>query len=53
MGGECSIYGERGGVYRVLVGKTYGKRLHGRPRRKWEENIRIGLQEVECEVWPG
>jgi hypothetical protein len=37
-----------GGVYRVLVGKPEGKRLHGRPRRRWEDNIMMDLQEVGC-----
>jgi hypothetical protein len=36
------------GVYRVLVGKPYGKRPLGRPRRRWEDNIRVYLQEVGC-----
>ena len=36
------------GVYRVLVGKLEGKRPLGRPRRIWENNIRVDLQEVEC-----
>jgi len=40
---------ERRGVYRDLVRKSEGKRLLGRPRRKWENNIRMGLQEVGCE----
>jgi len=35
-------------VYRVLVGKPEGKRLLGRPRRRWFNNIRMDLQEVEC-----
>jgi len=38
--------GERSGVYRVLVGKPEGKRPLGRPRCRWEDNIRIDLQEV-------
>ena len=38
--------GERRGVYRVLVGKPEGKRPRGRPRRRWEDNIKMGLQEV-------
>jgi hypothetical protein len=38
--------GERIGVYRVLVGKTEGKRPLGRPRRRWEDNIKMDLQEV-------
>jgi len=40
--------GERRGVYRVLVGKPEGKRPPGRPRRRWEDNIKMDLQEVEC-----
>jgi hypothetical protein len=40
--------GEERGVYRVLVGKSKGKRQLGRPRRRWEDNIRMGLQEVGC-----
>jgi hypothetical protein len=41
--------GESRGVYRVLVGKAYGKRLIGRPRHRWEDNIKRDLQEVGCE----
>jgi hypothetical protein len=40
--------GERRGVYRVLVGKPEGKRPLGRPRRRWENNIKMDLQEVGC-----
>jgi hypothetical protein len=36
--------------YRVLVGKPEGKRPLGRPRRRWEDNIKMDLQEVECGV---
>ena len=36
------------GVYRVLVGKTEGRRSLGRPRRRWADNIRTDLQEVGC-----
>ena len=39
---------ERRGVYRVLVGKPEGKRPLGRPRRRWEDNIKIDLQEEGC-----
>jgi len=42
--------GEKSGVYRVLVEKTEGKRPLGRPRRIWEDNIKMDLQEVGCEV---
>jgi hypothetical protein len=50
MGGACSKYGERGGVYRGLVGKHEGNRLLGRPRRRWEDNtsIKMDLQKVGC-----
>jgi hypothetical protein len=40
--------GEVRGVYRVLVGKPEGKRPLGRPKRRWEDNIRMDLQELEC-----
>jgi len=40
--------GERRGVYRVLVRKPEGKRPLGRPRRRWECNIKMDLQEVGC-----
>jgi len=38
---------ERRGVYRVLVEKPEGRTL-GRPRRRWEDNIKMDLQEVDC-----
>jgi len=40
--------GERRGVYRVLVGKAEGKRPLGRPKRGWEDNIKMDLHEVGC-----
>jgi len=40
--------GERG-VYRVLMGIPEGKRPLGRPRHRWEDNIKMDLQEVGCE----
>jgi len=40
--------GERRGVYRVLVGKPERKRPLGRPRRSWEDNIKMDFQEVGC-----
>ena len=48
MGGACSSYGERRGVYSVLVGKPEGKKPLGRTRRRWEDNIKMNLQEVGC-----
>jgi hypothetical protein len=38
--------GEERGMHRVLVGKPEGKRQLGRPRHRWEDNIRMDLQEV-------
>jgi hypothetical protein len=45
--------GEEIGVHRVLVGKPEGKSPLGRPRRRWEDNIKMDLQEVElgCGDW--
>ena len=40
--------GERKGVYRVLVGKSEGKSPLGRPRRRWEDNIKMDLQMAGC-----
>jgi hypothetical protein len=42
--------GEKRDVYRILVGKPEGKRPLGRPRRRWECNIKADLQEVGCGV---
>ena len=39
---------ERRGIYRVLVGEIEGKRPLGRPRHRWENNIKMDLQEVGC-----
>jgi hypothetical protein len=45
--------GEGRGVHRFLVGKPEGKRPLGRPRRRWEDNIKMDLQEVGgvCGDW--
>jgi hypothetical protein len=45
--------GEKRGVYRVLVGKLEGKRPLGRPRSRWEGNIKMDLQEGGWEAWTG
>jgi hypothetical protein len=47
--GRVASKGERRGVYRVLVGTAEGQRPLGRPRRRWEDNIKMDLQEVGCE----
>jgi hypothetical protein len=46
VGGACSANGERRNTYRLLVGKSDGKRPLGRPRRKGVDNIRMDLREV-------
>ena len=48
MGGACSTCGRKERRIQALVGKPEGKRPFGRPRRIWEDNIKIDLQEVEC-----
>jgi len=45
MGGALAHKGEKRGIYKVLVGKPEGKRLLGRPRHRWEDNIKMDLQE--------
>ena len=51
--GHVARMGEGRGVHRVLIGKPEGKRPLGRPRRRWEDNIKIDLQEVggSCGEW--
>ena len=51
--GHVARMGERRGLYRVLVGKPDGKIPLGRPRRRWEDNIKMDLQEVGggCADW--
>jgi hypothetical protein len=52
---RVACMGDRRGIYRVLVGKPEGKKPPGRPRHRWEDNIRMVLQEVGwgCEDWIG
>ena len=51
--GHVARMGEGRGVHRVLVGKPEGKRSLGRPRCRWEDNIKMDLQEVggSCGDW--
>jgi hypothetical protein len=44
--GHVACTGEGGGVYRVLVGRPEGKRPLGRPRCRWENNIKMDLREI-------
>ena len=48
MGETCSAYGGEEKRNRFLVGKREGKRPLERPRRRWEDNIKMDLQEMEC-----
>jgi hypothetical protein len=45
--------GEERKVYKVLVGKSEGKRPLGRPRRRWEDGIRMDLRDIGLGVWIG
>jgi len=51
--GHVACMGEERGVHRVLMGKPEGKRPLGRPRRRWEDNIKMDFQEVGrgCGEW--
>jgi hypothetical protein len=53
MSGIYSTYVEEGCVYRVSVGKPEGNRPLGRPRRRWENNIKMDLQKWDVKVWTG
>ena len=46
IGGHVARMGKGRGVHRVLVGKPEGKRPLGRPRHRWEDNIKMDVQEV-------
>jgi hypothetical protein len=45
--------GEERKVYKVLVGKPEGKGPLGRPRRRWEDGVRMDLREIDLGVWIG
>ena len=48
------VWGERRGLYGALMGKPEGRRPLGKPRRRWEDNIKKDLQEVGWEeAWTG
>jgi hypothetical protein len=53
MGRACSTNGEKRKPYRILVGKPERKKSLGRPRRRWEGNIKIDFREIEwvCMDW--
>jgi hypothetical protein len=47
--GHGAHKGEGRGVYRVLIGRPEGKRPLGRPRRRWEDNIKMDLREIRID----
>jgi hypothetical protein len=49
----CMGERERRGAYRVLVGKSKGRRPLGRRRRRWEDNIKTDIREVKWGAWTG
>ena len=51
--GNIARVGESRGAYRVLVEKPEGKRPLEKPRHRWEDNIKMDLQEVGCVAWTG
>jgi hypothetical protein len=51
MGGTCSLDVGGRGVYRVLVGKPERKRPLGKPRHRWEDNIKMDFHKMESVVW--
>jgi hypothetical protein len=53
LSGHVARMGEGRSAYRILVGRTDGRRPLGRPRRRWEDNIKIDLQEVGWGAWTG
>jgi len=46
--GHLERTGERRGVYRILVARPEGRKPLGRPRRIWEDNVKMDLQEAGC-----
>jgi hypothetical protein len=53
VGGACGTYGRGEKRVRVLVGKPEGKRSLERPRRRWENGIKLDLREIVWGVWSG
>jgi hypothetical protein len=50
MGRACSTNGEKRNAYKILMGRTEGRRPLGRPRRRWADNSKMDLREID---WGG
>jgi hypothetical protein len=48
MGMACSTHGEKKNAHRILLGEPEGKIPLGRPRCRWEDNIKMDLREIGC-----
>jgi hypothetical protein len=46
MGGMCGMHGKGRGVYGFLIGRPKGKKPLGRPKHRWEDNIKMDLREI-------
>jgi hypothetical protein len=53
VGGACGTHGTGRNVCRIVVGKPEGRRPLGRRRRRWEDGIRMDLEEIGWGVWRG
>jgi hypothetical protein len=51
--GHVACMGQGRGSYRILLGRPEGRRPLGRPRRRWEDNIKVDLQEMRWGAWTG
>jgi hypothetical protein len=51
--GHVGSMGEMRGAYRILVGRSEGKVLLGRPRDRWEDNIKLIFQKLDGDAWTG
>jgi hypothetical protein len=51
MGHVACMEEEKKNAYRVLIGVPEGKRSHGRPRLRWEDNLKMSVKEIQWEVW--
>jgi hypothetical protein len=51
--GHVALMGELRGAYNILVGRPEGRRPLGRPRRRWEDNIKMYIIEIGFGVWIG